>query len=289
MKKKLLASYWNGNYFVRLYDDGTKIKDTNEDKFIASFPDSIDLKITDFCDLNCPMCHENSSEKGKMGNLNEEFLSSLKKGTELAIGGGNPLSHSDLIPFLKRMKQQGIICNMTINEKHLLKDTKLVQDLIDEKLIYGLGVSLNAINKEVIEFAKTNKNVVFHIINGIFTDFDKIMDKDLKILILGYKKFGRGKQYFNPFIEDKIKETKKILPILLNRFQSISFDNLALEQLNIKDLVSEEEWNLMYMGADGEASMYIDLVKKEYARSSTSETRYSLEENIISMFSRIRI
>lgn len=289
MKKKLLASYKNGNYFVRLYEDGTKIKDTNEDKFIASFPDSIDLKITSFCDLNCPMCHENSNIEGKEALLDSEFFSSLNKGVELAIGGGNPLSHSDLIPFLKRMKQQGIICNMTINEKHLLKDMKLVQDLIDEKLIYGLGVSLNVINKEVIEFAKTNKNVVFHIINGIFTDFDKIADKDLKILILGYKKFGRGKEYFSSLVEDKIKETKKRLPTLLNRFQSISFDNLALEQLNIKNLVSEEEWNLMYMGADGEASMYIDLVKKEYARSSTSETRYSLEENIISMFSRIRI
>ena len=178
---KLLASYLNGNYVVRLYEDGTKIKDTKDDKFIASFPDSMDVKITNYCDLNCPMCHEISNTNGKEGNLNSEFFSSLKKGVELAIGGGNPLSHKELIPFLKRMKERGIICNLTINEKHLLKDISLVKSLINDKLIYGLGVSLNEVNDKTIEFAKNYKNTVFHIINGIFTEkatmpFEK-MDK----------------------------------------------------------------------------------------------------------------
>ena len=112
---KLLTVYRNGNYTVKLYSDGTKVKTTKDDKFIADFPDSMDLKITDYCDMNCPMCHEKSSINGKHGNLNEEFLSTLKRGTELAIGGGNPLSHPDLIPFLTGMKEQGVICNLTVN------------------------------------------------------------------------------------------------------------------------------------------------------------------------------
>ena len=157
---KLLASYLNGNYVVRLYEDGTKIKDTKDEAFVASFPDSMDVKITNYCDLNCPMCHEMSNALGKEGDLNSEFFSSLKKGVELAIGGGNPLTHKDLIPFLKRMKDKGIICNLTINEKHLLKNKELVNELIKDKLIYGLGVSLNEINKETIEFAKINRNML---------------------------------------------------------------------------------------------------------------------------------
>lgn len=286
---KLLASYLNGNYVVRLYEDGTKIKDTKDEAFVASFPDSMDVKITNYCDLNCPMCHEMSNTLGKEGDLNSGFFSSLKKGVELAIGGGNPLTHKDLIPFLKRMKDKGIICNLTINEKHLLKDKELVNELIKDKLIYGLGVSLNEINKETIEFAKINRNTVFHVINGIFTDYDKLANKGLKILILGYKKFGRGKEFFSEIVENKMRETKDLLPSLLNKFKCISFDNLALEQLEIKNLISEKEWENMYMGDDGEASMYIDLVERKFARSSTSELRYDLEDDIISMFNKVRV
>ena len=286
---KLLACYLNGNYRVKIYDDGTKVKETPEDKFIATFPDSIDLKITNYCDLNCPMCHEESSLSGSEGDLNSEFLLSLKKGSELAIGGGNPLSHKDLIPFLRRMKEKGIICNLTINEKHLLTNKEFVQNLIDERLVYGLGVSLNEINEGVIEFAKRNKNVVFHVINGLFSSFDKISGKGLKVLILGYKRFGRGKAFYSEIVEKRMKEMKEKVSSLFDKFKCISFDNLALEQLNIKGLISKEEYDSMYMGDDGEASMYIDLVKKEFARSSTSEERYKLENNVIDMFNKVKI
>jgi organic radical activating enzyme len=131
---KLIALYQNGNYTVKLYSDGTKVKTTKDDKFIASFPDSMDLKITDYCDMNCPMCHEKSSVNGKHGNLNEDFLSTLKRGTELAIGGGNPLSHPDLIPFLKRMKDQKIVVSMTVNQKHFERLLGLIQK---DKVVFG--------------------------------------------------------------------------------------------------------------------------------------------------------
>ena len=286
---KLLACYLNGNYRVKLFEDGTKVKETTEDCFRASFPDSIDLKITNYCDLNCPMCHELSSSSGKEGNLNSEFLNSLKKGTELAVGGGNPLSHKDLLSFLKRMKDKGIICNLTVNEKHLLKNMNLLQELIDNKLIYGLGVSLNVVNDEVVEFAKRNNNVVFHVINGLFTDFDKIINRGLKVLILGYKMFGRGKAFYSEEIKIKMDEMSANIVNLFDKFECISFDNLALGQLKIRDLVSEEEWESMYMGDDGEASMYIDLVEEKFARSSTSIERYELEDDIITMFNKVKV
>ncbi len=284
---KLIAWYRNGNYTVRLFSDGTKIKSTKYDKFIAKFPDSMDLKITDYCDMNCPMCHEKSSVNGKAGNLNEEFLSTLKWGTELAIGGGNPLSHPDLIPFLERMKDRGVICNLTVNEAHLIKDRSLIDELISKKLIYGLGVSIKAYNQYAIDFAKAYKSTVLHVINGIFTDFDKISNQDLKILILGYKMFGKGEAYYNFEIENNKQHTKQILPDLLDKFDCISFDNLALSQLDVKSIISESDYESMYMGDDGEATMYIDLVNRQFAKSSTSVDRFPLENDIIPMFQKI--
>ena len=177
MPAKLIGYYQNGNYLVKFYSNGTKIKQTKGDRFIAEFPDSIDLKITDYCDMNCPMCHERSSVLGKHAKLNANFLKGLKAGTELAIGGGNPLSHPDLDTFLERMKKQGVICSLTVNGSHLLADKTRIESLIDKKLINGLGISIQEYNQEVIDFAKSHQNAVLHLINGIFTDFDKIVNK----------------------------------------------------------------------------------------------------------------
>lgn len=288
MNNKLLAEYKNGNYFVELYEDGTKIKYTEANYYNADFPDSIDLKITNKCDLNCPMCHEKSSPCGKHSNLKFPFLNTLKSGTELAIGGGNPLSHSHIHTFLEKMKKRGVICNITINEQHFLKQQPLVEELINNKLIYGLGISLNECSEKTIEFAKQNKNVVFHIINGIFQDFDKITNQNLKVLILGYKKFGRGKKFYSPKIQNIMDSTKKLLPSLLNKFSCVCFDNLALSQLDVKTLVSAEDWENFYMGEDGESTMYIDLVEQKFAKSSTSTKRYELLNNIEDMFKQIK-
>ena len=70
-------------------------------------------------------------------------------------------------------------------------------------------------------------------------------------------------------------------------FESISFDNLALEQLDVKSLMSEKDWNQFYMGADGTSTMYIDMVKREFAKSSTSVNRYPLLNNIEDMLAEI--
>ena len=103
----LLGEYNNGNYFIKIFSDGTKIRETDEDVFISSFPECIDLKITNCCDLGCKYCHEDSNINGKHGDiLNAEFINTIKPYTEIACGGGNALSHPDLIPFLIKLKEE---------------------------------------------------------------------------------------------------------------------------------------------------------------------------------------
>lgn len=288
MPRELIAYYQNGNYVVKQYSDGTKIKQTTSDCFVSAFPDSIDLKITNYCDQNCPMCHEKSNENGEHADLSAPFLKTLKKGTELAIGGGNPLSHQELVPFLEKMKSQGVICNLTINENHLEAYNDLVLRLIRKKLIYGLGISIKAYNKQAVAFAMGYPNTVLHVINGIFTDYDKIANLNAKILILGYKMVGRGITYFNDEIRKQMNITKEILPSLFNKFRHVSFDNLALEQLDVKSILSKADFEQMYMGEDGESTMYIDLVNKEFAKSSTSPDRFLLMDEINPMFKHIQ-
>ena len=101
------VTYRNGNVLVRICEDGTKYRFTPEGSVAApEFPESIDLKITGFCEENCPMCHENADSYGSHANLSHPLLESIPAYTELAIGGGNPMAHPDLYSFLKRLKKQ---------------------------------------------------------------------------------------------------------------------------------------------------------------------------------------
>lgn len=287
---ELLEEYKNGNYVVKLYNDGTKELITEDDSFIASFPDSIDLKITDYCDLNCPMCHEKSSTSGRHANLEAEFISTLHRGTELAIGGGNPLSHPDLLPFLLKLKAQGIIPNITVNERHLSRYAGLLESLIQDKLIYGLGISLSNYEKSTFGFARQYPNTVFHVICGI-ANVKKLIElggDEYKLLVLGYKKKGRGEEYYSSEIRNNIASFYKALPMLTARYGIVSFDNLALKQLNVENRIRKEVWNERFMGDDGQNTMYIDLVKGEFAVSSTSDIRFPILDNVEDMFERVR-
>ena len=284
---RLLGEYQNGNYTVKIYNDGTKIRETNDDVFVASFPECIDLKITNNCDMGCPYCHEDSKLDGKHGDiLNTKIIDTIHPFTELAIGGGNPLSHPDLILFLKTLKSKNIIANMTVNQNHFVSHQDLIRYLVKNDLIKGLGVSLVEVNNEFINTITQYPNAVIHIINGITTlnDFKKLYNHNLKILILGYKEIRRGKEYYSSKVEVTKNNIYKNINEIINGFKVTSFDNLAIKQLNLKRLFSEKTWDKFYMGDDGQFTMYIDLVEQEFALSSTSTQRFKLMDSVVDMF-----
>jgi hypothetical protein len=289
---ELLGQYINGNYSVKIFDDGTKIRENALDFFESAFPENIDCKITNYCDKGCGFCHEDSSVLGEHGDiLNAKFLDSLHPFTEMAIGGGNPLSHPDLENFLIKLKERNIIANITVNQDHFIEDFGFVHYLSERGLVKGIGVSLtDSSDKGFIDLINCLPNVVLHTINGITTieDYWNLRDKGLKILILGYKYLRRGKDYFSDEVTLNKRKLIMTLPILLPGFKVLSFDNLAIEQLEVKKLLSKEEWEEFYMGDDGQFTMYVDLVKQEYAKSSVSTIRHVLEDNIGTMFSTIK-
>lgn len=288
---KLLDRYKNGNYTVTIFDDGTKIRNTKDDKFNPVFPESIDCKITNVCDMNCAFCHEDSKEDGKHGKIVEAaFFNTLHPYTELAIGGGNPLCHPDIIPFLEMLKERKIIANITVNQHHFMAQSDLIKWLVDNELIYGLGVSLTDPAPEFISNISKYPNAVIHVINGIvdLNDLKSLYDKNLKLLILGYKEFRRGSTYYSKSVEDKKALLSVNLEDIVKYFDVVSFDNLAIKQLNPRRIMTEEQWDSFYMGDDGQFTMYIDLVNEEFAQSSTAINRCSLKSNIVDMFNIIR-
>lgn len=293
----LLGRYKNGNFVTTILSDGTKIRETKDDEFIPSFAENMDIKICNYCDMGCKFCHEGSTINGKFGNiLNEKFIDTLHPYQEVAIGGGDATSHPDLIPFLQKLKEQKVIANMTVNQIHFEKKQELIKKLVDEKLIYGLGVSLVNPTKHFIELIKQYPNAVIHVINGVLkpSDIKALENNNLKMLILGYKHLRRGNEYFEEEqndIETKQQWLYENLEDIIQKFKVVSFDNLAIEQLNVKRLLTQEEWDEFYMGRDSEFTYYIDMVEKKFAKSSTASfnERYDLLGSVDDMFNKIRI
>lgn len=280
--EKLIGKYINGNYNVMLFDKGTKIR-TLTDPAVGhkvEFPESIDIKITNKCELNCPYCHEDSNMEGSHADLNLPFIDTLQPYTELAIGGGNPLLHPDLIPFLRKLKDRKIIANITVNQDQL--NIELLNYLIAEDLVKGIGISVNRFDSKVFEFANNYEHAVLHVIAGVITVPTLIQYKNTKVLILGYKQLRRGVDYYSDWVEENLFYLNKELPAIKHHFKVISFDNLAITQLNVEQVFSNE-WGGMYMGNDGQFTMYIDMVNKKYAKSSTSNERYDIIDNIKEM------
>ena len=288
--------YKNGNHFVYINDkNGTKIRETidkNATEFISDFADSVDFKITNKCFNNCPFCHEKSTSNGEEGCIdNWKFLDTLHPYTEMAIGGGDVLTFSKLYELLELLKSKNIYANITVSQNNIF-DNK-IDYLVEHELVKGIGVSLYGYRKDDIARIKSLPNTVIHLINGVTAceaSFHQLADKDLKILILGYKTFGRGIDFAkdSPWIQDNINWVEKNIEDYMMKFKVVSFDNLAVEQLKLKDKLTEKQWELFYGGDDGTHTFYIDGVNKQFAKSSTSTERFDLLDNIDDMFNIIK-
>lgn len=311
------SAYRNGNYLVTR--TGFTLKKRcfrkNED-FMPEFPDSIDLKISNRCNLGCPYCHESSVSSGKLANFEElkDKLSCLpKKSIEIAVGGGDILCDTEsknlFLDLAQWLNENSFITNLTINEGSIKsdEDIEFLSNLEKESLVNAIGISLrpgttlsrfqDLRNKLFLNWSLERMTVVHIVLGLIPLDFlDDILKStscyNERILFLGYKQFGRAE---NTSLPETIKEfevrIKKV--ILEGRSRTLGvfnnhtfgFDNLAIEQLNLDSAFLGTEFNDIFMGPEFSCSMYVDAVKGELAETSRSEKRVSWNDiSIIDYF-----
>lgn len=292
-----IVSYKNGNYTVMLdLSNGSKMRFNNLDNLTPDHAESIDITISKYCEMGCQFCYAGCSKNGKHADImSPSFIDNLPPYTELALNGNEPL-HPDLVPFLEKCKKLKLVPSITVNQTTFMKNIDLLKKLSDDKLLYGLGVSLTNVNDGFIKTIKQFQNAVIHVVNGIVDtpQLHTLSNKGLKILILGYKTVGRGVDYYG-YNALRVEVNKCSLYNSLkdiindNWFDVVSFDNLALEQLEVKRLMDEDEWARFYMGEDGNHSFYIDMVdKKFYKNSLMADGGHELLDDPKEMFDIIR-
>ena len=66
-----------------------------------------------------------------------------------------------LMGVREKLKEKNIIANMTVNQIHFERKQDFIKELINNKLIYGLGVSLKEPTEEFINFISGFSFLIF--------------------------------------------------------------------------------------------------------------------------------
>jgi hypothetical protein len=273
-----MINYINGNACISVYDDGTR-EILYDDTLKLEYPLNIDIRVSNRCSFGlnpktgkafCTFCHESQRTDGNECDYNvlKSKLVELPSGIEFAIGANNITS--GLVEFIEWCKAKGNIVNLTINQGHIKRDSVRLKYLIDNALISGLGVSYRSgltfdVPTEILEYPHT----VFHVICGIdkFADVENLKSHGVrKVLLLGEKNFGFNKGKVD-LTSRRHKEWYWWVHKLFTIYDVVSFDNLALEQLNIRRFFSQDNWEIFNQG---EHSFYVDAVRGIFAPSSRS-------------------
>lgn len=272
--------YTNGNANIWLdLKDGTRIiRYPDNDGLILETPLNIDIRVSTQCPYGyniktkkstCAFCHESALVNGQECDYDclLQVLTDAKLpiGTEIALGANQVTD--DLIQFVKNLWRLGLIVNITMNERYIseFSDIGLLKL---QPFIFGLGISYRSLQGclSLPDWIAEYPHTVIHVINGIddFDDVKHLSVKYRKLLVLGEKDFGfnRGKVNLDT---PQHKQWKSNIMQLTKIFDIVSFDNLGLQQLEIRGKITSEEYKSFYQG---EHSIYINAVEQYFAPSS---------------------
>ncbi|MBF0443260.1 MAG: radical SAM protein [Oligoflexales bacterium] len=188
---------------------------------VFSSPTLADFQITSACDQMCPHCYASSTQDGMHVGLSdiELVLNELSQAgvCQLAVGGGEPLSHPDIHEILRLSREKGIISNLTTNS------SLLSEDMIPMLRNYcgAVGLSMEGVGRRFEErrrlgFERFRHCALRLIEAGIplviqvtlsRENFDELSEivrfcQSLRglygVIFLAYKAVGRGKSFNSP-------------------------------------------------------------------------------------------
>lgn len=148
---------WDPQGYIATYDPrlGTRLRwcmddGTPPDK--GTWPELMDLKITDCCHRGCSHCYQGSTPDGRHASifaLRDVAYSCKSMGTfELALGGGEPTAHPEFARILRIFREHAVTPNFSTG------DTSWVHTDLARKVAEYCGsvaLSVNSIGENTLE------------------------------------------------------------------------------------------------------------------------------------------
>jgi MoaA/NifB/PqqE/SkfB family radical SAM enzyme len=257
----------------------------------SSFPELVDLKITDHCDYGCKFCYQSSTKEGvhaTLENIENVVKTLASSGTmEIAIGGGEPTTHPNLLKILKDIRSYNMAACFTTKNFNLHEHPEFSEIA---ETANSIAFSCNSIAEiEKVKIIKEAINeleginydsrpkIYIQMIPELMTDlnFDKALRYVSKmwntpVTLLGYKDFGFGENYApkNRFSSSEwIKTIKRY-----SDEENIKFgiDSVLVSKWK-NELIENCVDPLALVGEEGKFSCYVDAVKMTIHKSSFSK------------------
>lgn len=162
-------------------------------------PETIDVKITSWCNHDCSYCYMDSTTKGT--HAPRELLTAIFDGLktapyQIAFGGGEPTAHPDFPWFLEYTKSKGTVPNYT-TAGHILRDEVFEAT---NRFCGGVALTYHAFKgpeyfKQVYDTwrSKLNARVQLNVhvlfdkdVADNLLDLQEIGLKDLNVVLLAY-------------------------------------------------------------------------------------------------------
>lgn len=252
----------------------------------SSYPELVDVKVTDHCPFGCDYCYQGSTPSGGHAQLEDiDALASTCASArvfEVALGGGEPTMHPNFLEILDLFRSRGVVPNFTTRNLTWLQSAAMADAL---PLMGSFAFSVDTIDdverlKAVIVRNRTliGKCSVQYVI-GASDDaqFEGILRTcglipGVPLTLLGWKDTGRGQDAKTRRMGLERRKQRDWVSTL-EEFLSqgpcprVSVDTVLAasshEALRASGIPS---W--MYSVRDGAFSMYVDAVNHTLGPSS---------------------
>lgn len=266
----------------------------------AITPELVDVKITDWCGFGCTFCYQGSTTEGVHAPLDAIlaiFDQLADMGVfEVALGGGEPLAHPDIVAIIDGAKSRGLCVALTTFDKKLLDHPHLTT-LLDSKhnhpgRLTALGVSVHGhkdverlvATKEGLRARKLYTELIAQTVVGatplitLERTLDVAIERDMPLLLLGYKTTGRGAGRERPVNTETLKrllvkaKNARSMPDILTSEGGfrLGVDTAFLDSYgDLLDSIGIP--SLLRSSPEGKFSMYVDAVTGTCGPSSYCE------------------
>jgi hypothetical protein len=200
--------------FNRITGGKIRFSFTTEEPYTkATWPELVDIKITDYCQYGCGYCYTNSGCKGK--HADKDFLQGLAWALsgmgvmEVALGGGDPTSHPDLNEIIDVFNSAAISVNITTRKDELKKLVPSFNNLSAVAVSVGYPYEVvdshdwQVRNGGAVEGYKwrSHPKMYANLVMGTISraEFEELIHAcglvDVTPVLLGFKHVGRGLTY----------------------------------------------------------------------------------------------
>ena len=166
------------------------------------YPEFYDIKVTSYCEGECPWCYQNSVKTAKHDNsIIQKFISFFdgmtdnQKPFQIAFGGGEPTTHPLFLDLMLKCYDMGIVPNYTTNGMWSSHSQEVIDKIIKVTKEYcgGVAVSTHPHLKNHWERATE-----LYLENDIFTNLHIIIGnrKSVDDFLEVYEKYKGRVKYF---------------------------------------------------------------------------------------------